>query len=160
MEFVLGLIGIIVGIISTLVYQVYQSKESIKQTIYKEKLIIYEKLMKSHAYIGLELSKSVDDKPTPDMNSLSKNNLEFFILINTYAHLLPRNILLSCFNFSFFLLGKTKIDKTDLQLIYDNNLNSNIYNDIREDLGMENLTKELNELFVSYPTLKIKKNLK
>ena len=160
MEILVGILGLILGILSTLIFQVYQSKESIKLTIYKEKLVVYEKIMESLAFIGFEMSKTIGDEPAPDMAVIKKQSENLMIVSNTYAHYLPRNLLAKCIGYSLYLLEQDKIDKNIFKVVIERNYGGHIYNIIREDLGMEPLSKELKELFVSYPTLKIKSNLK
>ena len=55
MEYIVPSITFLIGLAAAFVFQYYQSKEVLKQTLYKEKLSTYKELLKK----ALELTESI-----------------------------------------------------------------------------------------------------
>ena len=152
MEALLTLSGIIIGIISTLVFQYYQSKEILKQTLYKEKLTVYKQLLILFNRISTN-SYLLNSNPSLVKEDVGKPvlDLQYFLADNIF--LINPDIYSICKNFiSRFLESYTQ---NDYKSLIREDFPFRLNNEINKDLGIGTLSKELSELYNGLPAMRL-----
>ena len=139
----------ILGGVAVLIYQLFQSKEVLKQTLYKEKLTIYDQVVKCVTDLSSEI-RSYYTGQEEDRQKLKIALLGLYKLMAEKSYLMPDELYNLVINFSKSAYNcKTVEDNKKLfeQLFYDK-----IVNEIRSDLGIKELSSDLLNLYSKFPT--------
>ena len=89
----------ILGGFAVLIYQRFQSKEVLKQTLYKEKLVLYKQVVKCVTNVNVVIANHIDEKRDDEKElNATLNVLRWLIMHN--LHLFTDEIIDILFNFT------------------------------------------------------------
>lgn len=148
MEYIVPSITFLIGLATAFVILHYQSKEVLKQILYKEKLSNYKELIAK----ALELTILIDVYSRNLKENEEKLNhaaLAFATFLFTIMHLVPTNLGKVCAEYiAGVLAAKCPEEFEALSNSYPFNKIADI---IRDDLGIDKLSEGLVDLYSKFP---------
>jgi len=152
MQTIFTLFAFIIGILSTLVFQYYQSKEVLKQTLYKEKLDTYRKLLHLFNRV-VENLYYLNNDPSLASDNGGRLVLDLQLFLADNMFLINPEILSLCSNFTKKYLAASNSREYDELVKQDYAIN--LQKEITKDLGIDTLIKEVSELYGGLPALSL-----
>jgi len=141
MESIYYILAFIAGFLAKIIYQFLQTKESLKQTVYNKKLILYGELLSRLVSIQDLLQKYNVDQTPENKSKVLDANYELHNFLMSNLHIVSVKIMNS-YQKSIFCQESdlTKKLKAFPSVI------SNIANNVRDELGIEKLSIDFNSL--------------
>lgn len=152
MEYLVPSITFLIGLIAAFTFQYFQSKEVLKQTLYKEKISAYKTTAVALSDVYMTIIQ-FSHSPDQYRNDLSNQVLGFLQTLILNFYLLPKDF----FDLSSKLL-ETLVDLDNLNINESFNTIASIIDYVRDDMGVDKLSGEITDLYSKFPAISLMKS--
>lgn len=149
----------ILGGVAVLIYQFFQTKEELKQILYKEKLVLYEQIVNCVHDLILEIDNYLSDKARDKLTTLAGaiNQLQRLTIRKNYLYNEKIYSVLKELSedaskaFSYTVHTNKAEGEFDFKKLKEKPFLTLITNLIRNDLGIKELSADLSNLYSKFP---------
>jgi len=151
LNFLFGLLGIIIGIGCTIWVQFFLRKENFKKVIYKEKFVIYKELVSKLNNLSIALASRMEEnfefkRSVVKGKKLSCEIDSFSFAFSRGWHIISKDLLKPCMDIA--IVAKSLTDESP-EKSYINIRNDivNVIDSMRKELGVDKLSNDIKNMF-------------